>query len=209
MFLREKVLSIACLVVMALLLGGTTAFPQYSLAVKDNDIELKEKSVDTKAIREMEERGLDFARKAMVDSDFYPGKKTEAKIKNDELVKLVEKKKDLAIRIQRLQIGMRKEKAKFALNPQLLKVTVKQYTQKIKELEDELVEVEKQIPALESELANVNIELKVEELSRGIKVDEEDNGDFDEEFEKAKEERWKRGKGLVKTGSLSTLRFRH
>lgn len=208
MFLKEKILNIIGLVVMILFLQGTTAFPQDSLPVIDNGIELEEKSVDMKTIKEKEERGLNFAKKAIKLADPYPGMKTEVNMRNKELNNLVERKKYLTTTIQRLQIGLRKKKAEFARNPELLKVSVKQYSQKIKELEDELVEIDKQIPALESELANVNIELQVEELARGIMVDEDDTGKFDEEFEEAIQERFNTGKKLLNLSSLSKISFR-
>jgi len=210
MVLKEKILSIIGLVVMILFLEGATAFPQsqYSLPVKEDDIELEEKSVDMKAIKEKEKIGIDFAQKAIKLCDPYPGIKTEVNIRNKELDNLVEKKKSLKIAIQRLQIGLRKKKAEFARNPQLLKISIQQYTQKIKELEDELVEVEKQIPALESKLTSVNLELQIEELSRGILTDEEDTWEFDDEFEEAIQERFNTGKRLLNIGSLSTPRFR-
>jgi chromosome segregation ATPase len=208
MFLREKILSIIGLVAMVLLLEGSTAFSQYSLPVKENDIKLKEKNVDTKAIKEKQKRGLDFAREAIKLADPYPGMKTEVNMRNKEIDSLAEKRKSLTMAIQRLQIGLRKKKAEFARNPQLLKVSTQQYTQKIKELEGELAEVEKQIPALESKLTGINLELQVEELSRGILVDEDDTEEFDKEFEEAIQERFNAGKGLLNIGSLSTPRFR-
>ncbi|KHE91651.1 MAG: hypothetical protein K8F52_15670 [Candidatus Scalindua rubra] len=207
MLLREKVSGIIGIAVMILFSGGATAFSQYSLPVKEDHIEIERKSVDVKAIREKEERGLDFARKAIKLADHYPVMKTEVDMKNRELDGLVEKKTDLTKAIQRLQIGLRKKKAEFARSPQLLKVSTQQYTQKIKELEDELAEVEKQIPPLESELANVNIELQVEELGRNIMV-VDDTGKFDVEFEEAVQERFNAGKGLLNTNSLSTPKFR-
>ena len=208
MFLRGKILSIIGLVVMIMFLEGTTAFPQYSLPVKEDDIGLEEKSVDMKAIKEKEERGLNLAKKAIIMADPYPGMKTEVNRKNKELDNLIERKKNLTTTIQRLQIGLRKKKAEFARNPQLLKESVKQYSKKIKELEGELVEVKKQIPTLEIRLANVNLELQVEELSRGILEDEDDTGKFDEEFEEAIQERFNTGKKLLNLSSLSKIRFR-
>jgi hypothetical protein len=208
MFLRKKTLSIIGLVAMVLLLEGSTAFSQYSLPVKENDIKLEDKSVDTKAIKDKEERGLDFARKAIILADPYPGMKTEVNMRNKELDNLVEKKKSLALAIQRLQISLRKKKSKFARNPQLLKVTVLQYTQKLEELEGELVDLEKQIPELVSKQTNVNLSLQVEELSRGILADGDDTGRFDEEFEEAIQDRFNTGKKLLSIGSLSTPSFR-
>jgi len=209
MFLREKILSIIGLVAIVLLLEGSTAFSQYSLPVKENDIKLEEKSVDTKEIKEKQKRGLDFARKAIKLADPYPGMKTEVNMRNKEIDSLIEKKKSLKMAIQRLQIGLRKKKAEFAGNPQLLKISIQQYTQKIKELEGELVEIEKQIPALESKLTSADLELQVEELSRGILVDEDDAGGFDKEFEEAIQKRFNAGKRLLNIGSLSTTpRFR-
>jgi len=209
MFLREKILSIIGLVAIVLLLEGSTAFSQYSLPVKENDIKLEEKSVDTKEIKEKQKRGLDFARKAIKLADPYPGMKTEVNMRNKEIDSLIEKKKSLKMAIQRLQIGLRKKKAEFAGNPQLLKISIQQYTQKIKDLEGELVEIEKQIPALESKLTSADLELQVEELSRGILVDEDDAGGFDKEFEEAIQKRFNAGKRLLNIGSLSTTpRFR-
>ena len=209
MFLREKILSIIGLVAIVLLLEGSTAFSQYSLPVKENDIKLEEKSVDTKEIKEKQKRGLDFARKAIKLADPYPGMKTEVNMRNKEIDSLIEKKKSLKMAIQRLQIGLRKKKAELAGNPQLLKISIQQYTQKIKDLEGELVEIEKQIPALESKLTSADLELQVEELSRGILVDEDDAGGFDKEFEEAIQKRFNAGKRLLNIGSLSTTpRFR-
>lgn len=208
MFLREKILCIIGLVAMVLLLEGSTAFSQYSLPVNENDIKLEEKSVDTKAIRERQKRGLDFAREAIKLADPYPEMKTEANMRNREIDNLAEKRKSLTMAIQRLQISLRKKEAEFAHNPELLKVSVKQHSQKIVEMQNELAEIEKQIPALESKLASVNLELQVEELSRGILVDEHDTGDFDKEFEEAIQERFNAGKMLLNTNSLSTPKFR-
>ena len=209
MFIREKILSIFGLVAIVLLLDGSTAFSQYSLPVKENDIKLEEKTVDTKAIKEKRKRGLDFARKAIKLADPYPGMKTEVNMRNKEIDSLVEKKNSLTMAIQRLQIGLRRKKAEFARNPQLLKVSTEQYTHKIMELEGELAEVEKQIPALESKLTSADLELQVEELSRGILVDEDDAGGFDKEFEEAIQKRFNAGKRLLNIGSLSTTpRFR-
>jgi hypothetical protein len=208
MFIREKILSIFGLVAIVLLLDGSTAFSQYSLPVKENDIKLEEKTVDTKAIKEKQNRGLDFARKAIKLCDPYPGMKTEVTMRNKEIDSLVEKKNSLTMAIQRLQIGLRRKKAEFARNPQLLKVSTEQYTHKIMELEGELAEVEKQLPALESKLTSADLELQVETLSRGIMVDEDDIRGFDNEFEEAIQERFNAGKRLLNIGSLSTPMFR-
>ena len=90
----------------------------------------------------------------------------------------------------------------------MLKVTVLQYTQKLEELEGELVDLEKQIPELVSKQTNVNLSLQVEELSRGILADGDDTGRFDEEFEEAIQDRVNTGKKLLSIGSLSTPSFR-
>ena len=200
MFLRDKILSIVGLVAMALLLEGSTAFSQYSLSVKENDINLEKENVDSKAIKKTQKMGLDFARKAIKLADPYPSMKTEVNMRNKELNNLTEKKSNLKTTIQRLKIGLMRKKAKFARNPELLKVSVKQYSQKIAEMEDELAEVEKQIPVLESKLESVTIEVEAEELKRGIMKDEEDTGGFDEEFEEAIQGRWEVGKALLHQG---------
>ena len=148
MFLRGKILSIIGLVVMIMFLEGTTAFPQYSLPVKEDDIGLEEKSVDMKAIKEKEERGLNLAKKAIIMADPYPGMKTEVNRKNKELDNLIERKKNLTTTIQRLQIGLRRKKAKYARNPELLKVSVRQYSQDIEDMQYELAEIEKSYPLL-------------------------------------------------------------
>ena len=195
MFIREKVTNVFGLVLVSLIAQGTFAFSGEEVYVPVNP-----KAIDFKAIREKEERGLNLAKKAIKLADPYPGMKTDAEMRNNELGNLVERKKYLTATIQRLQIGLMNKKAKFARNPELLKVSVKQYTQKIAEMKDELVEVEKQIPALESRLANVNLELQVEELARGIMVGEEDTEGFDEEFEEAIQGRWEVGKALLNQG---------
>ena len=192
MFIREKVINIFGLALVSLIAQGTFAFAGEVVYVPVNP-----KTIDFKAIREKEERGLNLAKKAIKRADPYPGMKTEVGMKSNELESLIEKKKYLTTTIQKLQIGLMNKKAKYARNPELLKVSVKQYTQKIAEMKDELVEVEKQIPALESRLASVNLELQVEELARGIMVGEEDTEGFDEEFEEAIQERWEVGKALM------------
>ncbi|MCR4288641.1 MAG: hypothetical protein NUV86_00045 [Candidatus Scalindua sp.] len=200
MFLRLKVITVVGLVIMSLVVQG-------AVAVAGEEVYVTERTTDIKANKEKEERGLNFAKKAIKLADPYPGMKTEVSLRGKELENLVEKKKSLTIAIQRLQIGLTKKKAEFARNPELLKVSVKQYTQKIKELEGELVEVEKQIPALESELANVNIEIQVEEIGRNIMVEEEDTGKYEAEFEEAILGRFNNLKTLI-PDSLSTPRFR-
>ena len=195
MFIREKVTNVFGLVLVSLIAQGTFAFSGEEVYVPVNP-----KAIDFKAIREKEERGLNLAKKAIKLADPYPGMKTDAEMRNNELGNLVERKKYLTATVQRLQIGLMNKKAKFARNPELLKVSVKQYTQKITEMKDELVEVEKQIPALESRLTNVNLELQVEELARGIMVDEEDTEGFDEEFEVAIQERFSAGMVLLNKG---------
>ena len=195
MFIRKKVTNVFGLVLVSLIAQGTFAFSGEEVYVPVNP-----KAIDFKAIREKEERGLNLAKKAIKLADPYPGMKTDAEMRNNELGNLVERKKYLTATVQRLQIGLMNKKAKFARNPELLKVSVKQYTQKIAEMKDELVEVEKQIPALESRLTNVNLELQVEELARGIMVGEEDTEGFDEEFEEAIQGRWEIGKALLNQG---------
>jgi predicted RNase H-like nuclease (RuvC/YqgF family) len=201
MFIRE-IINVVSLVLVSLIAQGTFVFAGeevYHLEAVSGEsvIGLPEKVIDLKTIREKEERGLNLAKKAIKTADPYPGMKTEASRKTNEFDNLIERKKYLTITIQRLQLGLMKKKAEFARNPELLKVSVKQYSQKIKELEDELVEVEKQIPVLESKLASVNLELQVEELARGIMVNEENTGAFDEEFEEAIQERFNAGKLLL------------
>ena len=208
MFIRE-IINVVSLVLVSLIAQGTFVFAgeeDYRLE-RDNIIQkavsgesvigLPEKAIDLKAIREKEERGLDFGKKAIKAADPYPGMKTEAGRKTNEFDSLIERKKYLTITIQRLQIGLMKKKAEYARNPELLKVSVKQYSQKIVEMRDELTEIEKQIPALESKLASVNLELQVEELARGIMVNEENTGEFDEDFEEAIQERFNTGKLLL------------
>ena len=201
MFIRETI-NVVGLVLVSLIAQGTFVFAEeevYRLEAASGKtaIGLPEKAIDLKAIREKEERGLNLAKKAVIMADPYPGMKTEAKMKNNELDNLIERKKYLTITIQRLQIGLMKKKAEFARNPELLKVSVKQYSQKITEMKDERAEIEKRVPALESKLASVNLELQVEELARGIMVDEEDTEGFDEEFEEAIQERFNTGKLLL------------
>ena len=191
MFIREKMTNVFGLVLVSLIAQGTFVFAEGEVYVPVNP-----KTIDFKAIRQKEERGLNLAKKAIKRADPYPGMKTEAEMKNNELGNLVERKKYLTTTIQRLQIGLMNKKAKFARNPELLKVSVRQYTQKITEMKDELVEVEKQIPALESRLASVNLELQVEELARGIMVGEEDTEGFDEELEKEMQKRLNAGRQL-------------
>ncbi|MBT6047326.1 MAG: hypothetical protein HOG49_10930 [Candidatus Scalindua sp.] len=195
MFIREKVTNVFGLVLVSLIAQGTFAFSGEEVYVPVNP-----KAIDFKAIREKEERGLNLAKKAIKLADPYPGMKTDAEMRNNELGNLVERKKYLTATVQRLQIGLMNKKAKFARNPELLKVSVKQYTQKIAEMKDELAEVEKLMPTLESKLASVNLELQVEELARGIMVDEEDTEGFDEEFEVAIQERFSAGMVLLNKG---------
>ncbi|MFQ5685778.1 MAG: hypothetical protein ACE5GV_03880 [Candidatus Scalindua sp.] len=216
MRIREAFRTAICLATMSLVLaGGTVAFSQEATtSVYKNsfslepDRETKEKKSDSKANRKKEERGLNLARQALKWTDTLPGKRTKAEMMDNELDSLIEREKYLTTAIQRLQIGLMRKKAKYARNPELLKVSVKQYSQKIAEMEDELAEIRKRKPTVESKLARVTIEVEAEELGRGIMEDEEDTGWFDEEFEEAKEERWKKGKGLLKIGALSTPRFR-
>ena len=201
MFIRE-IINVVSLVLVSLIAQGTFVFAGeevYHLEAVSGEsvIGLPEKVIDLKTIREKEERGLNLAKKAIKTADPYPGMKTEASRKTNEFDNLIERKKYLTITIQRLQLGLMKKKAEYARNPELLKVSVKQYSQKIAEMRDELTEIEKQIPALESKLASVNLELQVEELARGIMVNEENTGAFDEEFEEAIQERFNAGKLLL------------
>lgn len=198
MFIRNA----AILAILSLVVQSTLSFA-------GEDVYISEKTIDLKATRKMEDRGLNFAREAIIWADTYLGKKTEVKIRKDELDKLVEKKKSLAIAIQRLQIGLRRKKAKYARNPELLKVSVRQYSQDIEDMQYELAEIEKQIPALESKLARVTIKVEAEELKRGINRNKKETGGFDEEFEEEIQKRFERGKSLINIGSLSTSRFRH
>ena len=195
MFIRKKVTNVFGLILVSLIAQGTFVFAEGEVYVPENP-----KTIDFKAIREKEERGLNLAKKAIKLADPYPGMKTDAEMRNNELGNLVERKKYLTATVQRLQIGLMNKKAKFARNPELLKVSVKQYTQKIAEMKDELAEVEKLMPTLESKLASVNLELQVEELARGIMVDEEDTEGFDEEFEVAIQERFSAGMVLLNKG---------
>jgi hypothetical protein len=65
-------------------------------------------------------------------------------------------------------------------------------------LKDELVGIEKRIPVLESNLAEANLELQVEELVRGdMTYGKEDIGEFDEAFEEVVQERFNAGKILI------------
>ena len=194
MFIKERVINVFGLVLVSLIAQGVFAFA-------GDDVNVSVKSVDLKEVRAKEERGLNLAKRAVRLSDPYPVMKTEAGMKNNELDNMIERKSNLAKTIQRLKIDLMRNKAKYARNPELLKVSVKQYTQKIVEMEDELAEIEKQMPSLESKLASVNLELQVEELSRGIMVDEEDAGRIDEEFEEAIQERFNAGKLLLNQGS--------
>ena len=193
MFIRKKVINIFGLALVSLIAQGTFTFA-------GEEVYVSEKTIDVKTIREKEERGLNLAKKAIKRADPYPGMKTEVGMKNIELDNMIERKSNLATTIQRLKIGLMRKKAKYARNPELLKVSVKQYSQKIIEMEDELAEIEKQMPSLESKLASVSLELQVEELTRGIMVDEDDTGGFDEEFEEAIQGRWKVGKALMNQG---------
>ena len=61
---------------------------------------------------------------------------------------MVERKKYFTTTIQRLQIGLRRKKAKYARNPELLKVSVRQYSQDIEDMQYELAEIEKSYPLL-------------------------------------------------------------
>lgn len=202
MLLRNLWISVVSLAIIFLAAQAVFAFD-------GEDAYTQEGNIDIKAIREQEKRGISHAINAIKLADPYPGLKTEVNIKENELNKLVEKKKGLEMTIQRLQIGLRKKKAEFARNPELLKVAEKQYTQKIRELEDELAETEKQAPALESKLARVTLERQVEEVSRGVfKDDDEDTGRFDGEFGEAIQERFNTGKGLLNLSFSNTPRFR-
>ncbi len=211
--------NVICLAVMSLVLGSTAAFSQEIIPEHKNSFdlnatrELKERlpnfpkkkevyipgeAIELEAIREKEEKGLDLGKKAITMADPYPGIKAEVSRKKKELNNLIERKKNLTATIQRLQIGLNRKKAELARKPKLLKVSVQQYTQKIMELKDELAGIEKRIPVLESNLAEVNLELQVEELVRGnLSSVEEDAGEFDEEFEEVVQERFNAGKILI------------
>ncbi len=219
MFLRRNIRNVIGLAVMSLFLGSTVAFSQEMIPEYKNSFDLNaskemkerlpnfpkrkevyipEEAIDLETIREKEENGLRLAKKAITMADPYPGIKAEVIRKSKELNNLVERKKNLTITIQRLQIGLNKKKAELARKPKLLKVSVQQYTQKIIELKDELAGIEKRIPALESSLAKANLELQVEELARGDMTSvEEDTGEFDEEFEEVIQERFNAGKILI------------
>ena len=219
MFLRRNIRNVIGLVVMSLVLGSTVAFskeiiPEYKNFFdlnaskemkervpnlpKSKEVYISGEAIDLEAIREKEEKGLGLAKKAITMADPYPGIKAELSRKKKELNNLVERKKNLTATIQRLQIGLNRKKAELARKPKLLKVSVQQYTQKIMELKDELAGIEKRIPVLESNLAEVNLELQVEELVRGnLSSVEEDAGEFDEEFEEVVQERFNAGKILI------------
>lgn len=229
MFFRRNVRNVIGLVVMSLVLGSTVAFSQETISThkppfdlntsgemkervpvfaKGKEVFVPEEAIDLKAIREKEEKGLSLAIKAITMADPYPGIKTEVIRKSKELNNLVERKKNLVITIQRLQVGLNKKKAELAHKPKLLKVSVQQYTQKIMEFKDELTSIEKRLPVLESSLAKANLELQVEELVRGDLEDEEGTGEFDEEFEEVIQKRFNAGKKLLNFSSLSKISFR-
>jgi chromosome segregation ATPase len=219
MFLRRNIRNVIGLAVMSLFLGSTVAFSQEMIPEYKNSFDLNaskemkerlpnfpkrkevyipEEAIDLETIREKEENGLRLAKKAITMADPYPGSKAELSRKKKELNNLVERRKNLTATIQRLQIGLNRKKAELARKPKLLKVSVQQYTQKIMELKDELAGIEKRIPVLESNLAEVNLELQVEELVRGnLSSVEEDAGEFDEEFEEVVQERFNAGKILI------------
>ena len=169
-----------------------------SLAKVKNVI-ASEENLDQKTIKEKEENGLRLAIKAITMADPYPSIKAEVSRESKELNKLVERKKNLKITIQRLQIGLNRKKAELANKPELLKISVHQYTQKIMDLKDELEGIEKQIPTLETKLAKSNLELQVEELARGdLDTEEEDADEFDEKFEEVVQERFNAGSILLR-----------
>ncbi len=201
MFLREKIRNVIGLVIMSLILKSAIAF-------SEEDIFVTEKVIDLKTIKEKEEKGLNLAKKAIIMADPYPSIKKDVKRRNDELQDLKKRRNDLTILIQKAQVMLNRKKAELANNPLLLKMAVKQYTQKISEMKDELAEIEKQIPLLGSKLAKANLELQVEELVRGDLVNDEDTDAIDEEFEEAIRERFNNGIKLLNLGSLNKLRFR-
>ncbi len=220
MFFRRNIRNVISLTVMSLVIGNAVAFSQETLPAHQNEFDSRpswemketepglgkiknvlasEENLDQKTIKEKEENGLRLAIKAITMADPYPGIKAEVSRKSKELNKLVERKKNLTITIQRLQIGLNRKKAELANKPELLKVSVKQYTQKIMELKDELTGIEKQIPTLETKLAKSNLELQVEELARGdLDTEEEDSDEFDAKFEEVIQDRFNAGSFLLR-----------
>jgi seryl-tRNA synthetase len=201
MFLREKIRNVFSMVIISFILESAIAFSEEELFVP-------KQAIDLKTIKEKEEKGLNLAKKAIIMADPYPSIKKDVMRKNDELQVLKKRRNDLTIFIQKAQVMLNRKKAELANNPPLLKMAVKQYTQKIEELRDELSEVDRQIPTLESKLAKASLELQVEELVRGDLVDDEDTDAIDEEFEGEILERFNTGKGLLDLSSLSERRFR-
>jgi seryl-tRNA synthetase len=201
MFLRGKIRNVFSMVIISFILESAIAFSEEELFVP-------KQAIDLKTIKEKEEKGLNLAKKAIIMADPYPSIKKDVMRKNDELQVLKKRRNDLTIFIQKAQVMLNRKKAEHANNPPLLKMAVKQYTQKIEELRDELSEVDRQIPTLESKLAKASLELQVEELVRGDLVDDEDTDAIDEEFEGEILERFNTGKGLLDLSSLSERRFR-
>ena len=201
MIIRKILRNIIGIGVVSLVLAVSTfAYSQeatISLYGNSADLELseetKEKEIDTKAIRKTEERALTLARQAIKWTDTLPGKKTKAVMMDNELNNLIERKQHLLSVMQKLKIGLMRKKAKHARNPELLEVSVKQYSQNIMEMEDELAEIEKRLPVEKSRLARVTIEVEAEELRRGIEDGKGETKEYEVEFEEAKQERWKIG----------------
>ena len=186
MFIRKKVINIFGLALVSLIAQGTFTFA-------GEEVYVSEKTIDVKTIREKEERGLNLAKKAIKRADPYPGMKTEVGMKNIELDNMIERKSNLATTIQRLKIGLMRKKARYANNPGLREVSVKQYSQNIMEMEDELAEIEKRLPVEKSRLARVTIEVEAEELRRGIEDVKGETKEYEVEYEEAVQERWKIG----------------
>jgi hypothetical protein len=198
MIIRKIVRNIIAIGVVSLVLAvSTVAFSQeatISLHENTADLELsgetKKKEIDTKSIKKADERALTLARQAIKWTDTLPGKKTKAVMMDNELNNLIERKQHLLSVMQKLKIGLMRKKAKHARNPELLEVSVKQYSQNIMEMEDELAEIEKRLPVEKSRLARVTIEVEAEELRRGIEDTKGKTNEYEVEFEEAKQERW-------------------
>ena len=201
MIIRKILRNIIGIGVVSLVLAvSTVAFSQeamISLYGNSADLELseetKEKEIDTKAIRKTEERALTLARQAIKWTDTLPGKKTKAEMMDNELDNLIERKKHLLSVMEKLKIGLMRKKARYANNPGLREVSVKQYSQNIMEMEDELAEIEKRLPVEKSRLARVTIEVEAEEVRRGIEDVKGETKEYEVEYEEAVQERWKIG----------------
>ena len=201
MIIRKIVRNIIAIGVVSLVLAvSTVAFSQeatISLHENTADLELsgetKKKEIDTKSIKKADERALTLARHAIKWTDTLPSKKTKAEMMDNELNNLIERKQHLLSVMQKLKIGLMRKKAKHARNPELLEVSVKQYSQNIMEMEDELAEIEKRLPVEKSRLARVTIEVEAEELRRGIEDVKGETKEYEVEYEEAVQERWKIG----------------